>query len=224
MLIGLSGFATAGKNALGNFLVQDHGFKQYAFADALRAVVYALNPAIVTMEGSAAHNEGAQYEGTLQEIVDDVGWDRAKTENAEVRRLLQAMGTEAGRKILGENIWIDAIFNQIHLTDNVVLTDVRFPNEAQRIKEEGGLVVRINRPGVTALNAHPSETALSEWPFDYTIPNEGSLDVLREMTHTFVYDWNVLITNWDRQSSNPLPGYGAPTPRNAWNHPVGTVA
>ena len=55
------------------------------------------------------------------------------------------------------------------------MTDVRFPNEAQRIKDLGGVVWRVKRPGVGPANYHESETALDDWPFDAVLENDGNL-------------------------------------------------
>lgn len=63
---------------------------------------------------------------------------------------------------------------------NWIITDVRFPNEAQAIKDRGGIMIRIERPGVESHcgGQHPSETALDNYNFDYVIENEGSIDEL----------------------------------------------
>jgi hypothetical protein len=200
MIIGLSGYAQSGKDTLGAFLVKEHGFKRYAFADGLKNVVYTLNP-IVGPNGP---------DSRIQELVDTKGWEEAKRV-PEVRRLLQVMGTEAGRKVLGENVWVDAVFNQIAKNgdENVVITDARFPNEAQAVKAAGGYMVRINRPGVTAINDHPSEVSLDEWGFDYTVNNDSSLLVLRDKAKGLVHG----LTMFDASlvPSVRLPGYGAPT-------------
>jgi hypothetical protein len=61
---------------------------------------------------------------------------------------------------------------------NWVITDTRFPNEAKAIKDAGGMVVRVERSGVKATNAHPSETSLDNWEFDYVIHNNKSVNDL----------------------------------------------
>jgi len=58
---------------------------------------------------------------------------------------------------------------------NWVITDTRFPNEAKAIKDAGGIVIRVDRPGVKAVNTHPSETALDDWNFDYKIMNGSDI-------------------------------------------------
>jgi hypothetical protein len=43
------------------------------------------------------------------------------------------------------------------------------------IKEKGGIIIRIDRPGFKPINDHPSETALNGWNFDYKIANVSDL-------------------------------------------------
>lgn len=210
MIIGLSGYAQAGKDSVGQVLVDEYGYKRYAFADALRGAIYALNPiydASIAYDLETGEASGRLF-GRVQELVDFVGWDDAKVNNQEIRRLLQAMGTEAGRKILGEDVWVNAVFNQVN-EENVVITDARFPNEAQRVKAEGGFMVRVTRPGVQAVNNHPSEVSLDEWGFDLTIPNDGTLGDLRLLVKDGLQKLQLMH---DRQNfpTDRLPGYGAP--------------
>jgi len=136
------------------------------------------------------------------------------------RLLLQVLGTDCGRDIIHPNIWVNSLFADYKALasmtpviidfskkDSVtevsepipieypkwIITDVRFPNEAQAIKDRGGIVIRVNRPcpecGVTEghkfgcltykkLIEHPSEIALDNYEFDHVIENDGSLDEL----------------------------------------------
>ena len=70
------------------------------------------------------------------------------------------------------------VFNHEIIEPNWIITDTRFPNEAQAIKNAGGIIIRVDRPGFSAINAHPSETALDDWEFDYLIGNESDLTSL----------------------------------------------
>lgn len=213
MIIGLSGYAQSGKDTLAKFLIEDYGFTRFAFADALRDTVYALNP-VVRFEARVSYDDDpGEQMVRVQDIVDTVGWEQAKTSQPEIRRLLQAMGTEAGRKILGESIWVDTVFRQVQERglDKVVITDCRFPNEAEAVKAQGGFVVRINRPGVRPVNNHPSEVSLDEWGFDYVVPNNDGLEELHSMAK-YLHDELVLMQfHLDKLPSARLPGYGSPT-------------
>src|SRR6478735_4734799 len=122
-IIGLSGFARSGKDEAARVLVEEYGFVRVAFADKLREVLYALNP-IVDMGFDDFLELQPVY---VQEVIDAYGWDGYKeTEyGTEIRRLLQRLGTEAGRQALWDTIWIDSAFAGLPDDAKVVVTDAR---------------------------------------------------------------------------------------------------
>jgi hypothetical protein len=171
-LIGLTGFAQAGKNTLAQLFVDKLGFGQGGFADALRGILYALNPRLPDPNwGEVGDNFGSNGVVRVQDYVDRFGWEESK-KVPEVRQLLQRLGTEGGRSYLGDNVWIDGLLNRAG-SARMVISDVRFENEVSAIKERGGRVIRITRPGKGAINGHVSETA-SLGLEDFEIVNEGS--------------------------------------------------
>lgn len=184
MIIGISGYAQSGKDSTANVLVEKHGFERHAFADTMRDCLLAVNP-IVDVE----HDECGCCMGgfkRLKDIIDEIGWDRAKVEYPEVRQLMQRLGTEMGRNILGVNIWVDTFFNRFGHIENLVIPDTRFENEYDGIYNRGGIVIRINRPGVGPANDHISETGLDEFDFSYWINNDGTLDDLADLLDMIV--------------------------------------
>ena len=93
-----------------------------------------------------------------------------------VREFLQKLGT-AVRKEIDPDFWVKALFNTYH-KGNVIIADVRFPNEAEAIKERGGILIRIERPGAGA-GEHVSETALDDYTgWNIIIDNVGTLEDL----------------------------------------------
>lgn len=121
----------------------------------------------------------------LKDIATMMGWNGKKDDKG--RRLLQLLGTECGRECISPTIWIDKWKNIIREVANdgkpkplIVLTDdVRFPNEVEAVKEQGGTIIRILAPegektGLEGAAAnHASETHMStlaadiEWVNDY---------------------------------------------------------
>lgn len=169
-LIGLSGFARSGKDEAAKVLVEEYGFTQVAFADKLREVLYALNPYVV--------NDYEDSFRPLQEVIDHFGWGSYKETQwgPEIRRLLQRLGTEAGRETLWDSIWIDAALTDFDEDAKVVVSDPRFYNEFDAIRARGGSVWRIERPGVGPLNDHASETEAIDYPhFQHRLLNDGAL-------------------------------------------------
>lgn len=168
MIIGLSGYAQSGKDTVAQILVEDYGYSRIAFADIIRTAVYRLNP-LVTYDGMR-----------LAHLVDLEGWEIAKT-LPEVRRLLQTMGSEVGRDMIDPQIWIELTLGNTKNTDKIVISDVRFKNEAEEVKWKGGKVWRISRIDVDSpINLHRSETDLDNWLFDEYISNNGTIEDLYE--------------------------------------------
>lgn len=174
-IIGLMGYAQAGKDTVGTLLTTGWGYQRVAFADTLRDMLYALDPVVVWYSIEDEH--GIDEPGRrVRDIVDCIGWEKAKVVYPEIRSLLQRLGTEAGREILGDNIWVDTAMSKV--SGPTVITDVRFPNEYRAVHAQGGHLWRIVRPGKTAVNAHASETSLDGYEADATILNDGSYDDL----------------------------------------------
>jgi len=94
--------------------------------------------------------------------------------------LLQVLGTDVGRKLIHQDIWVWHLFNQMNMGERIVIPDVRFPNEAKMIEEQGGEVWRINRANHHAVNDHVSEHAMDNHMFKRVVYNNGTLDDLAE--------------------------------------------
>ena len=177
-IIALSGYGTCGKDSVADILVEDYGFAKYAWADTLRLAASELNP-IVDLDQNL---RPVRYNDALAEC----GYNEAKVRYPEVRNVLQRLGTEVGRNLIDDNVWVDATINRIgrerSLADNIVIPDTRFKNEAHAVKlrsESKNYIVRVNRPGVGPAGDHPSETNLDDFEFNYVINNDGTLDDLR---------------------------------------------
>lgn len=107
------------------------------------------------------------------------------------RKILQLLGTEAGREIIHPNLWVNALMNEYDTTDwnpannsNWVITDMRFSNELKSVKAKDGITIRVERQVFDSENPdrqrsiHPSETALDNAEFDYVIYNNGTIEEL----------------------------------------------
>jgi hypothetical protein len=179
LIVGLSGYARSGKNTAADALIQ-RGWRQAGYADKLKEFLYAVNPLIPGHYGAGSLR--------LRQLVDSAGWDYAKTSYPEVRSLLQRTGTEAGRRVLGDDVWVEALYADHQDAAGLVVTDVRFPNEAEAVAKRGGVMIRVERPGVGPTKdkygrAHVSETALDDWPFDHVLVNDGSVSDLHAKLH-----------------------------------------
>lgn len=114
-----------------------------------------------------------------------------------IRQLLQKFGTEVGRNI-SPNLWVDALMNDYikaksgGYEEDWIVTDVRFENEAEAIRENGGILIRLNRN--TGFNdQHSSETALDNYKnFDLVIDNNGTIDELIDKVHNFMKEFKLI--------------------------------
>jgi hypothetical protein len=172
-IIGLSGYAQSGKDTVANILVREYGYERIAFADPIKDLLYKINP-----------RSGDRH---LQQWIDINGWEVAKRV-PEVRQMLQDLGVGA-RELFGENFWIDLALAKAKQEHRVVITDVRFKNEAQMITIAGGQLWRVHRPHTGPVNDHISESELDDHPFDYRIYNNSGLDGLDSaVRHALIHD------------------------------------
>jgi len=170
MIIGLSGYAKVGKDEVAQILVKKYGFKRIAFADPIRELLLEINPILA----NGYH---------LKTIINEEGWTLAKNKE-EVRRLLQELGVGA-RQVLGDDVWVVAALRKMeNFKENYVITDVRFENEAVMVRQLGGEIWRIQRPGIQAVNNHVSELEMDGYKFDRVLRNEGTLEELELLIQT----------------------------------------
>lgn len=189
LIIGLTGYARSGKDTAAAMLTADHGFTRYGFADLLKKVARDIDPYVETSPGRKRRwlwpATPAQFE-RLADVVDRLGWEKAK-EFDDVRRLLQRLGTEGGRDNLGDAVWVEPVMRRIVASHApAVITDVRFPNECTAVQQAGGYVVRVHRPGVAAINAHPSDAGIDTLPVDLHLTNDGTVEQLHHQTSHLV--------------------------------------
>lgn len=113
----------------------------------------------------------------------------------------QLYGTEGHRDIFDPDFWVNNLLprNEIQLykkwgqpdgktlTKLMMVTDVRFPNEAERIKELGGFVLKIRRPEADIAVKHLSEKPLPNELVDEVIPNDESLEEFENKIRHFAH-------------------------------------
>ena len=182
-IIGIAGHRGAGKNEVARAIEREHGWFQLAFADAIRESVRQLDPMII--EGGKCLR--------LSQMIDAHGWEETKRSSYEARRLWQRLGTEAGRNIHGEDCWVNIVHQRILQIESVVnwgsgvlITDVRFPNELQFIRDHGIGCIYVHRPSIVDGSPelqHESETHLADIRRGCvtTIVNDEDVDQLHGM-------------------------------------------
>ena len=106
------------------------------------------------------------------------------------REFLQKLGT-AVRNEVHPDFWTRALFIKEKNNPNIIIPDIRFPNEAKIVKDHGGILIRIERPGAGAGN-HISETALDDYKgWDIVIDNVGTLEDLYKQVKFLMNDGQI---------------------------------
>ena len=191
-IIGLTGLAGAGKDTVRDMLEAEHDFFGMAFADPIRDMVGAL----LAENGFSTK---WMFERPLKEQPID-GLDLS------YRHLAQTLGTEWGRQ-LHPDFWLRIA--QAHMESlrkggarQFVISDVRFLNEAEWVKAQGGEVWRIERPNIAAVRDHESERQVSLiWP-DKVIDNSGTVeDLWCQVSALASHDAGVVL---DTAAARPL--------------------
>ncbi|KPC89894.1 hypothetical protein ADL27_38425 [Streptomyces sp. NRRL F-6602] len=181
--IGLIGRARVGKDTAGQWLVDNRGYRRVSFAGPLKEAALRINPIVRAVgEGDGF---GA-YTIDLLEVIEDLGWEAAKDQFPEVRRILQELGMAV--RDLDPEFWLRQALAKVTEANEagvpVVITDVRFPNEAESLRRAGFHLAYIDRPGMPQLD-HESEKALTVDDADYTILNCGPVEDLHGKVEVF---------------------------------------
>ena len=144
MIIGIMGFIGSGKDTVADYLANIHQFRRESFASTLKdsvAAVFGWDRTL--LEGRTRQSR------EWREQVDPWWANRLNLPHLTPRWVLQQWGTEVVRKSFHDDTWIASLENKIRkITDDVVISDCRFVNEIQAIRNQGGIVVRVTRGNV----------------------------------------------------------------------------
>jgi len=208
MIIGVCGFIGSGKDTIADYLTNFHGFRRESFANSLKdAVAYVFGWDRTMLEGRTK-----QAREWREQV--DPWWSNRLGYSITPRWVLQFWGTEVCRKAFHDDIWIASLENKLrNSTDDIVISDCRFPNEIKSIKDAGGMVLRVHRgpepewydaaismnkgdlgnmsyaiscERIKKLKIHASETAWVGTNFDATLDNNSTIDALYEQVLTII--------------------------------------
>ena len=195
LLIGCVGFQGAGKDTVADYLQNIYGFKRDSFAATLKDAVAAV------FGWDRELLEGRTTESRAWREQVDAWWaNRLNMPNLTPRLVLQLWGTEVARRAFHDDTWIASLENKLARAHNdIVITDVRFPNEIRAVRDAGGVVIRVVRgpdpewfelavaanqqvyPAIAMMQEkgiHPSEWAWIGTKFDAVMDNNGTIDDL----------------------------------------------
>lgn len=165
MLIGLKGYSGSGKDVVAKILCDEHNFTRFALADELKEMLIKAN--LLTREEAYI------------------------TKPKHAREMFQKVGTELFRNQVDINFWTRRMYERIQdfwlengFNRNVVVSDIRFKNEAEmitkhlRLYSDACYIVEVRRPTIKCEDTHQSETEHLHIPHHAIINNNYSLAVL----------------------------------------------
>lgn len=210
MIIGICGFIGCGKDTAADYLVNFHEFRRESFAGILKDAVSA----VFGWDREMLEGRTRQSREWREQV--DTWWaNRLDMPTLTPRWVLQYWGTEVLRRGFHDDIWIAGLENKLRNSrDNVVISDCRFPNEIQAIKNQGGQVIWVQRgelpewydhavaankgpkhigwalgkDQLSKYKIHASETSWVGTDFDAIVDNNGSLDDLYQQIKNLVQD------------------------------------
>jgi hypothetical protein len=171
MILGIVGKKRSGKDEVADYLIDQFGFTRYKFADPIKTSV-----AEIFLWDDEWVN--GKYKETI-----DPRW------NISPRQAQQAMGTELFRQrlqeilplfkeLIGSDIWVKRFqywYDSFTEKPNVVISDVRFLNEANTIKSMGGHIIKLEREGLISIDTHSSEMEIDSIVPDSVIYNDSTI-------------------------------------------------
>ena len=209
MIIGVTGFIGSGKDTVANYLTTFHGFKKLSWAGSLKdAVASVFGWDREMLEGTTTSSR------LWREEVDTWWAKRLDIPELTPRWVLQYWGTEVCRKGFHDDIWVASVENKFRQNkDNIVITDCRFVNEVDAIKNAGGVTVRVERGDhpewydaaekfnlgpdgnpmwaiskakLDRLKIHASEYSSVGLNYDYYLDNNGTIDNLHRQVEKLI--------------------------------------
>lgn len=211
MIVGFCGFIGSGKDTAADYLINFYGFRRDSFANTLKDAVSAIfGWDRVLLEGRTVESRD------WRDKVDTWWAERLGIPHLTPRWVLQHWGTEVCRVGFHDDIWIASLENKMRKTkDNIVISDVRFPNEIKAIHNAGGTVIRIkrgpepkwydaavstnrgpdgnpswalSREKLKKLGIHASETSWVGGDIDHVISNDTTIDALFNQLKNIIID------------------------------------
>lgn len=170
IILGIAGRKRSGKSTAGTLAADTFNFIQINFADPIRAAACSLFD--YTPE---------QLETHKHDVHPLIG--------ISPRKFMQMMGTEFGRNMIDQDLWLKSVKNKImnRRQYDIAICDVRYPNEADFVHRMGGKVLHITRPDMQdSAETHSSETEVDSLPADFRLTNDADLYTFKDRVKALI--------------------------------------
>lgn len=208
MIIAFSGNKFVGKDTAAEILIKRHGFKRIGLADKLKDICSEvfeiprkdmddpfkkeylfkkeLKISIENIDSLLRRVQRDGFEFNFEDTFRDICKNFHGKTLTSIRDILQTVGTDIYRNFIQDNIWLEYIKKEIIPTSNIVITDARFKNERDFLKEIGAVLVLIKRPGYENASTHISENQLgTDSEYDAVVTNEDTPYALQSSISTW---------------------------------------
>lgn len=181
-VVGITGAKRAGKDTVADYLRDVYGFRRLAFAEPIKdalAAAFGVDVAIF-------HDQSVKEK--------PLGCLLGHTP----RRLMQTLGTGWGREMISDSLWRNLLYQKASEAlsggSSVVVSDVRYDNEAQTVKDLGGHIIEVRRPSAdNSGDTHSSEGGIGSDFIDFRILNSRGFEALYAQV-------GVILGNIDQQA------------------------
>ena len=206
MILGITGLIGSGKDTIADYLTTHHGFKRVSFAASLKDAVASV------FGWDREYLEGTTKASRQWREKRDEWWSNRLGMDITPRWILQYWGTDVCRNHFHNDIWVASVEHKLlNSNEDIVITDCRFDNEVNAIKNAGGVALRVKRGSdpdwydsaiaynkgpngnsywavskrkLDKLKIHASEYSSIGLNYDHIIMNNGTIDEL----HNTIYE------------------------------------